>query len=768
MTRTIDAERYRGRRLIDTPLLNKSDAFTVAERTAFHLHGLLPPSVETLENQVARAKDAYAQKTTDLERHIYLRALQDTNETLFYALMAENITELMPMVYTPVVGLGCQRFSEIYRKPRGLFISYPLRDQMDDLLDSAGAQDVRVIVVTDGERILGLGDQGTGGMGIPIGKLSLYTACGGVAPDYTLPITLDVGTNNQDLIDDPFYIGWRHERITGDDYVAFVDAFVDAVKRKWPNVLLQFEDFAQNHATMFLERYRDQLCMFNDDVQGTASVVVGTVLSAVKESGRPLSEQRVVVVGAGSAGCGIAEQMIRLMVEDGLDPEEARKRFYMIDREGLVFDTQKDLWPFQAALAHTADHVAAWTAGETPGKFSLLETVQNAEPTIIIGVTGDGPSRRVHRRGDPRHGGEGGTAHRVPAVQSDLALRGAAGRRARLDRRPRHHRYRQPVPAGDARRQDLPHRPDQQLVHLPGSGPGHSGARHSPGERRHVHGRLAGPGRLQHRRRRRRAGASAAARRHPAGLARHRHCRGQGGGRRGTNRGDGRCGDRREGRRRRLGTRLQRLRGRLSATGRGVRVMAKMRVADQMAQALEAAGVERVWGVVGDSLNGFTDALRTSKTITWMHTRHEETAAFAAGAEAQLTGKLAVCAGSCGPGNLHLINGLFDCHRTRTPVLAIAAHIPSAEIGSGYFQETHPENLFRECSHYCELVSSPAQMPRAMEIAMRTAIQKQGVAVLVIPGDVALAAAESDAPVTFAETELPVVVPPEADRKSVV
>jgi len=388
MTRTIDAERYRGRRLIDTPLLNKSDAFTVAERTAFHLHGLLPPSVETLENQVARAKDAYAQKTTDLERHIYLRALQDTNETLFYALMAENITELMPMVYTPVVGLGCQRFSEIYRKPRGLFISYPLRDQMDDLLDSAGAQDVRVIVVTDGERILGLGDQGTGGMGIPIGKLSLYTACGGVAPDHTLPITLDVGTNNQDLIDDPFYIGWRHERITGDDYVAFVDAFVDAVKRKWPNVLLQFEDFAQNHATMFLERYRDQLCMFNDDVQGTASVVVGTVLSAVKESGRPLSEQRVVVVGAGSAGCGIAEQMIRLMVEDGLDPEEARKRFYMIDREGLVFDTQKDLWPFQAALAHTADHVAAWTAGETPGKFSLLETVQNAEPTIIIGVTG--------------------------------------------------------------------------------------------------------------------------------------------------------------------------------------------------------------------------------------------------------------------------------------------------------------------------------------------------------------------------------------------
>ena len=387
-TRTLDASHYHGRRLIDTPILNKGDAFTDAERSTFGLHGLLPPSLETLETQIARAQDAYDQKTTDLERHIYLRALQDTNETLFYAFMAENITALMPMVYTPVVGLGCQKFSEIYRRPRGLFISYPLRDDMEALLASAGHQDVRVIVVTDGERILGLGDQGAGGMGIPIGKLSLYTACGGIPPEHTLPITLDVGTNNQALIDDPFYIGWRHERITGDDYVAFVDRFVSAVKHKWPNVLLQFEDFAQNHATMFLERYRDQLCMFNDDVQGTAAVVVGTVLSAAKESGRPLADQKVVIVGAGSAGCGIAEQMIQLMVEDGVDPEAARARFYMIDREGLVLDTQKDLWPFQAKLARTAADLAAWPAGETPGLFSLLETVRNAEPTIIIGVTG--------------------------------------------------------------------------------------------------------------------------------------------------------------------------------------------------------------------------------------------------------------------------------------------------------------------------------------------------------------------------------------------
>ncbi|SHO62851.1 malate dehydrogenase (oxaloacetate-decarboxylating) [Pseudoxanthobacter soli DSM 19599] len=387
-TKKIDATRFHGQELIDTPLLNKADAFSDSERTTFRLHGLLPPSVETIETQLERVKDAYQQKTTDLERHIYLRALQDTNETLFYRFMVENVTDLMPMVYTPVVGLGCQKFSEIYRRPRGLFISYPLRDSIDTILEAVSDQDVRVIVVTDGERILGLGDQGTGGMGIPIGKLSLYTACGGIAPEYTLPITLDVGTNNQERLDDPLYIGWRNRRITGDEYVAFVDAFVAAVKRKWPNVLLQFEDFAQNHATMFLERYRDQLCMFNDDVQGTASVVVGTVLSAVKVSGRPLSDQRVVVVGAGSAGCGIAEQMIQLMVEDGVDPKEARSRFYMIDREGLVLDTQQGLWPFQAKLAHTAADLAAWPAGAVPGKFSFLETVKNAKPTILIGVTG--------------------------------------------------------------------------------------------------------------------------------------------------------------------------------------------------------------------------------------------------------------------------------------------------------------------------------------------------------------------------------------------
>lgn len=387
-TGTPIATRLRGMELIDTPLLNKGSAFTTEERAALGLDGLLPPTVEDLDTQVRRVGAAYAGKTTDLERHIYLRALQDTSETLFYKFLIDHVTDLMPMVYTPVVGLGCQKFSEIYRRPRGLFVSYPLRDRIDAILDGVGDLDVKVIVVTDGERILGLGDQGAGGMGIPIGKLSLYTACGGISPENTLPIVLDVGTNNKERLEDPLYIGWRHERIAGADYEAFVDAFVQAVKRKWPNVLLQFEDFAQSHATLFLERYRDQLCMFNDDVQGTAAVVVGTAFSAVKVAGGSIADQRVVVVGAGSAGCGIAEQLIKAAVEEGADPAEARSQFYMIDREGLVLDDMEGLWPFQQKLAQKTSAVVEWPAGEKQGRFSLLEVVKIVKPTMLIGVSG--------------------------------------------------------------------------------------------------------------------------------------------------------------------------------------------------------------------------------------------------------------------------------------------------------------------------------------------------------------------------------------------
>ena len=376
-----------GEILLQDPLLNKGTAFSEEERDVFDLRGLLPPEVEDLDEQVKRAYQAYQLKDVDLERHIYLRALQDTNETLFYRLVHEHIAEMMPMIYTPVVGEACQKFSEIYRRPRGLFISYPDRDRIDDILEHAPEPHVEVIVVTDGERILGLGDQGTGGLGIPIGKLSLYTACGGIDPGSTLPIVLDVGTNNQERLKDPFYIGWRHERVTGQDYFDFVDAFVQAVKRKLPNVLLQFEDFAVQHAHPLLDTYRDQLCTFNDDIQGTAAVTVGTLLAATKVSGRALKDHNVVMFGAGSAGCGIAEQMVAAMVKQGLSNAEARQRFFMIDRPGLLHDGMSDLRDFQKPLAQPQAKVAGWASG-ADGTISLADAVKGAQAGILIGVSG--------------------------------------------------------------------------------------------------------------------------------------------------------------------------------------------------------------------------------------------------------------------------------------------------------------------------------------------------------------------------------------------
>lgn len=373
--------------LLENPLLNKATAFTKRERIDFRLLGLLPPHVESLEEQLDRAYEALQQISVDIEKHIYLRGLQDTNETLFYALLHAHITETMPLIYTPVVGTACQQFSEIYRRPRGLFISYPERDSIDAILDNSVIQNIRVIVVTDGERILGLGDQGAGGMGIPIGKLSLYTVCGGIDPATTLPIILDVGTNNEERLRDPLYIGWRHERVSGQDYYDFVDSFVQAVKRKWPDVLLQFEDFAQTHATPLLERYRDQLCTFNDDIQGTAAVTVGTVQAASKVAGTSVADQTVVFLGAGSAGCGIAGQMIRAMVKDGLSETDARARFFMVDRFGLLHDRMDGLLAFQKALVQPAGRVGPWASKPADG-ISLLDVVRHAKPTVLVGVSG--------------------------------------------------------------------------------------------------------------------------------------------------------------------------------------------------------------------------------------------------------------------------------------------------------------------------------------------------------------------------------------------
>ncbi len=302
-------------------------------------------------------------------------------------MLLDHLAEMMPIVYTPTVGLACEQFSHIYRRPRGLFISYAERDEIDAILENAGTGRAEVIVVTDGERILGLGDQGAGGMGIPIGKLSLYTACGGIHPAVTLPILLDVGTNNDDLLRDPLYIGWRHERIDGTEYDKFVDSFVQAVKRKFPRVLLQWEDFAQPHAGPLLDRYRDQLCTFNDDIQGTAAVTAGTLLAAVAKTGGRLRDQRVAILGAGSAGCGVAEQLVATMVDEGVTEAEARANFFLIDRPGLLHDGLNGLRTFQRKLAQPKDRVATWRGAEGQ-PIGLLDVVKNARPTILIGTSG--------------------------------------------------------------------------------------------------------------------------------------------------------------------------------------------------------------------------------------------------------------------------------------------------------------------------------------------------------------------------------------------
>ncbi|GAB2634131.1 NAD-dependent malic enzyme [Psychrobacter pocilloporae] len=374
-----------GPALLETPLLNKGSAFSAEERNSFNLTGLLPHNIETIEEQSLRAYHQLRSFTSDMDKHIYLRNIQDTNETLFYHLVEQHIEEIMPLIYTPTVGQACEKFSQIYRRKRGLFVSYAERHQIDDILQNATKQNVKVIVVTDGERILGLGDQGIGGMGIPIGKLSLYTACGGISPAYCLPILLDVGTNNQQLLDDPMYMGWRNPRISGDEYNEFVDLFIQAVKRRWPEALLQFEDFAQENATPLLNKYRDQLCCFNDDIQGTAAVSVGTLIAACLNKGQKLSEQKIAFLGAGSAGCGIAEHIVRQMQREGLTEAQARSQVFMVDRYGLLTDSMTELQKFQVPLVQKESDIAHW---DKSNKLGLAQVVQQGGVTVLFGVSG--------------------------------------------------------------------------------------------------------------------------------------------------------------------------------------------------------------------------------------------------------------------------------------------------------------------------------------------------------------------------------------------
>ena len=371
-------------RLLGDPLINRGTAFSESERTRLGLRGLLPSAVETLDQQVARAYAAFGEQPTDIAKHINLRALQDTNEIVFYELLSEHIEEMLPIVYTPTVGIAAQRFSEIYRRPRGLFISYPDRDRIGEALRNRPHDEVDIIVVTDGQRVLGLGDQGNGGMGIPIGKLSLYSALGGIDPARTLPIMLDVGTDNAELLDDPVYLGWRHRRVEGGEYDAFIDEFVEAVMDELPGVLLHWEDFSTPHALPILARFRDRLLTFNDDIQGTAAVVLGALSAAATATGSRIRDQTVVMLGAGSAGAGVSEQIVLAMITDGLSDAEARARVYVVDVNGLLTSDRRDLSEAQRRLAQPPTAVAAADPGSAP---RLRDVVAAVEPTALLGFS---------------------------------------------------------------------------------------------------------------------------------------------------------------------------------------------------------------------------------------------------------------------------------------------------------------------------------------------------------------------------------------------
>ncbi len=377
----------RGRALLEHSILNKGSAFSSEERQKFKLHGLIPATIETLEQQGARIYEAYQKKTEDLSRHMFLRELQDRNETLFYRLLTSHIGEMLPILYTPVVGIACQRFSEIYRRSRGLFIALPEQDRMEEMVANIELPDVKVIVVSDGERILGLGDQGIGGMGIPIGKITLYSACGGIFPGVCLPVILDAGTDSEERLRDPFYLGWRHKRVRGKEYEDFVDRFVKAILKRYPTVLLQWEDFAKEHAGLFLERYRNLCCTFNDDIQGTAAIALAGLMAAVKANRAIFQEQRIVIYGGGSAGTGIAAEIVGEMQRTALAGSLACDRIWMIDRWGLLHQAMSSLTAAQKPYAKSLEHLASLgMSGER--EILLEEVVEKVKPTILIGVSG--------------------------------------------------------------------------------------------------------------------------------------------------------------------------------------------------------------------------------------------------------------------------------------------------------------------------------------------------------------------------------------------
>jgi malate dehydrogenase (oxaloacetate-decarboxylating) len=375
----------RGSQLLQSSHLNKGTAFSTKERELFHLIGLLPHSVETLDEQLQRAYCQFSLQADDLQKNIFLNNLYNTNETLFFRLIREHIPEMMPIVYTPTAGLAIQRYSDEFRKPRGIYLSYPEREHVDEILSQWDDDEIDLIVLTDSEQILGIGDQGANGIGISVAKLVVYTLCAGINPRRMLPIMIDVGTNNPDLLEDPFYLGWRHPRISPKEYHKFVENVVNAINEKFPHVFLQWEDFGKKNARYHLDRYQDVMCTFNDDIQGTGAVAMAALLNALKITGTQLSNHRVLIYGAGTAGCGIADELWRQMVKEGLNHQEAYDHFYLMDREGLVTGARDKIDYFKAPYACSSTEPSEWDPGDDPRE--LLDVVRNVQPTILIGTS---------------------------------------------------------------------------------------------------------------------------------------------------------------------------------------------------------------------------------------------------------------------------------------------------------------------------------------------------------------------------------------------
>lgn len=374
-----------GKPLLTLPQLNKSTAFTHDERRDFGLLGKLPHRVETLDEQVKRAYLQYSGYTNRLQQNIYLNNLHDKNQVLFYKLISRHLGEMLPTIYTPIVGTAVKRYSHEYRQPRGLYIAHTDKHLIDEIISNRSNPEIDLIVVTDGEGVLGIGDQGIGGMDIPVAKLMVYGLCGGINPTRTLPVFLDVGTNNQELLNDPLYLGCQHPRIDTQHYDSFIAAFVNAVHKHFPNAFLHWEDFGRGNARRILDKFQDELCTFNDDIQGTGAVTLSALLAACDVTGTPLEAHRIVVFGAGSAGTGISDQIVDAMVRRGLSEEEAYQRFWLIDRQGLLTDTDIDLTEAQQPYARTKSELTDWTnSNKNP---SLTDTVRHVKPTILIGCS---------------------------------------------------------------------------------------------------------------------------------------------------------------------------------------------------------------------------------------------------------------------------------------------------------------------------------------------------------------------------------------------